>query len=262
MTRSSKSWQNMRELLDLSGRVAIVTGASRGIGLAIAKMLAHHGATLILNARHDEAHLNAVAADLSDQFGVPVTPMVGDIGEIETSAALTKYAFAAHKRLDIYVNNAGVLIDGLIGMVPQRDIDATLRINLGGVIYGIQAAARLMQRHGGGSIINLSSIIGRFGNEGQLIYGASKAGVIGATLSASKELAPKNIRVNAIAPGFIDTDMVRQLPPDKYEQRMASIGMRRIGSAEDIAKTALFLASDLSTYVTGQIIGVDGGMIV
>ena len=147
-------------------------------------------------------------------------------------------------------------------MVPEKDIDDSIGINLVGVLHGVQSAARLMKRGGGGSIINISSIIGRVGNKGQMVYAASKAGVIGATLSASKELAASNIRVNAIAPGFIETDMVKQLPKAKYDERIASIAMRRIGSPGDIAKSALFLGSDLSTYVTGQVLGVDGGMLV
>ena len=147
-------------------------------------------------------------------------------------------------------------------MVTDEAIERTLGVNLKGVLYGIQAAGRLMSRGGGGSIINLTSIVGRFGNAGQLAYASSRAGVIGATLSAAKELAPANVRVNAIAPGFIDTDMVRQLPPEKFEERMASIGMKRIGTPQDVANAALFLASDLSSYVTGQVLGVDGGMLI
>jgi len=252
----------MLDRLNLSGRVAIVTGASRGIGKVIAETFAAHGAALVLNARRDNGQIAQIAQEMSTNYSVPVTFVVGDVAEAKTSAELAKEAFARYKRLDIYVNNAGVLVDGLIGMVPEKDIAATLNINLAGVLHGVQAAARLMQRGERGSIINLTSIIGRFGNQGQLVYGASKAGVIGATLSAAKELAPKNIRVNAIAPGFIDTDMVRQLPEKKFAERMASIGMRRIGTPQDIADTALFLASDLSSYVTGQIIGVDGGMVI
>ncbi len=252
----------MRNPVDLSGRIAIVTGASRGIGLGIANTLAAHGADLILGAHRDADHLNNVAHKLASTHGVSVLSQTGDISDPATSSALVKMAFAERKRLDIYVNNAGILLDGLIGMVPQKDIDATIAINLTGVLHGIQSAARLMSRNGSGSIINIASIIGRFGNVGQLVYGASKAGVIGATLSAAKELAPKNIRVNAVAPGFIETDMVQQIPADKYAERMQSIGMGRIGTPEDIADTVLYLASDLSRYVTGQLIGVDGGMVI
>ena len=147
-------------------------------------------------------------------------------------------------------------------MIHGDDIDVILRVNLRGVIAGTQAAARLMVRGKSGSIINITSITGRFGNRGLLVYGASKAGVIGATYSAARELAPSGIRVNAIAPGYIDTDMIRSIPADIHQERMDSIAMNRIGAPEDIADAALFLASDLSAYVTGQVLGVAGGMSV
>lgn len=252
----------MPDRLDLSGRVGVVTGASRGIGAAIAETLAAQGMNLILTGNANPERLAERAADIAGAHGVQVQTHVGDIADPATSAALSKLAFSTHRRLDLWVNNAGVLIDGLIGMVPVADVEKTLAINLAGVIHGTQAAARLMVRGGGGSIVNMTSIIGRFGNVGQLVYGASKAGVIGATLSAAKELAPKNIRVNAVAPGFIRTDMVAQLPPEKFDERMASIRMGRIGEPGDIADTVLYLASDLSRYVTGQVIGVDGGMAI
>jgi len=175
---------------------------------------------------------------------------------------LVRSAYSEFRRLDIMVNNAGVLRDSLIGMIGSDDIDETLRINLRSVITGTQAASRLMLRNKSGSIVNIASIIGRFGNKGQLVYGASKAGVIGATYSAAKELAPSGIRVNAIAPGFIDTDMVRSINEDVFAERIRSIAMGRIGSPEDIADAALFFASDLSRYVTGQVLGVDGGMLI
>lgn len=252
----------MSDRLDLTGRVGVITGASRGIGAAIAETLAARGMNLILTGSTDPDRLADRAAAIAAAHGVAADTHVGDIADPATSAALSKLAFSTHRRLDLWVNNAGVLIDGLIGMVPAADVDRTLAINLAGVIHGTQAAARLMVRGGGGSIVNITSIIGRFGNVGQLVYGASKAGVIGATLSAAKELAPKNIRVNGVAPGFIRTDMVAQLPPEKFDERMASIRMGRIGEPEDIADTVLFLASDLSRYVTGQVIGVDGGMVI
>ena len=249
-------------MIDLSGKVAVVTGGSSGIGRAIANLFAQHGASLIVNGRENGESLDGAVEEISAAYSVRVVGVAGDIGEASTSANIAREAFSRFKKLDIYGNNAGVLIDGLIGMVSENAIDETIAVNLKGVIHGTQAAARLMQRGGGGSIINLASIIGRFGNAGQLVYGASKAGVIGATLSAAKELAPKNIRVNAIAPGFIDTEMVRQLPSDKYAERLASISMKRIGTPEDVARAALFFASDLSSYVTGQVLGVDGGMLV
>lgn len=252
----------MPEAVSLEGRVAVVTGASRGIGTAIAETFATHGANLILSGLSNEAALLRLADGLTARHGINVDIATGDVAQPTTSAALAKIAFSRYRRLDVWVNNAGVLIDGLIGMVPEADIEASLATNLAGVLHGIQAAARLMQRAKTGSIINVASIIGRFGNSGQVVYGATKAGVIGATLSAAKELAPSNIRVNAIAPGFIDTDMVRQLPEAKFEERMRSIGMNRIGTPQDIANAALFLASDLSAYVTGQTLGVDGGMVI
>jgi 3-oxoacyl-[acyl-carrier protein] reductase len=252
----------MPEELSLIGRVAVVTGASRGIGAAIADSLAAHGTNLILSGFSNRNALESTRDEIASRHGVAVDLVIGDIADPTTSSALAKIAFSKYRRLDIWVNNAGVLLDGLIGMVSDADIQSTLGTNLAGVLHGTQAAARLMQRGKSGSIINIASIIGRFGNSGQLVYGASKAGVIGATMSAAKELAPSNIRVNAIAPGFIDTDMVRQIPQEKFEERMKSISMKRIGTPQDIANAALFLASDLSTYVTGQTLGVDGGMVI
>ena len=252
----------MPDRLNLAGRVGGVTGASRGIGAAIASALAAQGMNLILTGNRSPERLDALAQEIIAAQDVEVHTYVGDIADPATSASVAKLAFSVHRRLDVWVNNAGVLIDGLTGMIPATDIEITLGVNLAGVLHGTQQAVRLMARGGGGSIVNLTSIIGRFGNPGQLVYGASKAGVIGATLSAAKELAPKNIRVNAVAPGFIQTEMVAQLPPDKFEERMTSIGMGRIGMPDDVADCVLFLASDLSRYVTGQVIGVDGGMVV
>lgn len=252
----------MSNHLCLRGKVALVTGGTRGIGAAIARQLAEHGAQLILIGRSDGDEARAFGAQLGKAHGCEVLFEFGDIGSPATSSNAVKLAFNAHRRLDILVNNAGILQDALIGMISEDDVRTTIDTNLVGVIHATQAAARLMQRGGSGSIVNMTSIIGRFGNRGQLVYGASKAGVIGATLSAAKELACNNIRVNAIAPGFIDTDMIRQIPADKYAERMRSIAINRIGTPDDVARVVLFLASNLSSYVTGQVIGVDGGMLV
>lgn len=248
--------------LDLTGKVAIVTGSSRGIGLSIAKKLSSNGASIIINGVSNLELLEKTAEEISEQFNCEVVPALYDVSTPEGAQDLVKMAFSKFRRLDIMVNNAGILQDSLIGMINNEDVDKTLDINLKGVIYGTQAAARLMKRNSSGSIINTSSIIGRYGNAGQLVYGASKAGVIGATRSAGKELAEYGIRVNAIAPGYIKTDMIKDIPAHIHTERMESIAMKRIGEASDIANVALFLASDLSSYITGQVIGVDGGMVI
>lgn len=249
-------------LIDLSDRVAVITGSTRGIGLAIAEKFAAHGASLVINGVSNRERLNDVASELSSRHGVKVETVFGSVNSSDVAGQLAKVAFKSFRRADILVNNAGILKDSLIGMIPQEQIDDTLDINVKGVIYCTQAFSRLMGRNETSSIINMASIIGRFGNRGQMVYGASKAAVIGATYSASKELAANNIRVNAIAPGYINTDMIKDIPSDIHEERMSSIAMNRVGEAEDIANTALFLGSDLSTYVTGQVIGVDGGMVI
>ena len=251
----------MPRQIDFEGRVAAITGATRGIGAASAEALAGAGASLILNAR-DAASLETMADALRRRHGGAVHVHPGDIADPATSQGLAKLAFSQFRRLDVLVGNAGILRDGVIGMIREGDMDETLDTNLRGVLHGIQACARVMQRGGGGSIVNVSSIIGREGNRGQMVYAASKAGVIGATLAAAKELAPQGIRVNAVAPGYIDTPMIEGIPEDIHAERLASIGMGRIGTADDVADAILFLASDLSRYVTGQVIGVDGGMVI
>jgi 3-oxoacyl-[acyl-carrier protein] reductase len=262
LKRLAKSWGNFLLQLKLNGRVAIVTGATRGIGLAIATALAQQGVSLVINGKSNLSSLENVALELSKNYDVEVATVLGDVALQATAQDLAKVAFRKFKQLDILVNNAGILRDSAIGMTKEEDIAATIGTNLTSVIHSTQAAARLMQRNKRGSIINLSSIIGRVGNRGQFVYGASKAGVIGATLSAAKELAPSGIRVNAIAPGYIETDMIKNIRPEIHAERLKSIAMARIGTPEDIADVVLFLASDLSRYVTGQVIGVDGGMVI
>jgi len=245
----------------LKGKTALITGATRGIGKAIAKTYAKHGAKIILNAR-DMKKAQIIANELRDKYNAEVEIILFDVASYDEVKNGFKELFKITKKLDIVVNNAGILDDALIGMVTHKQIEKTFAINTFGILYVSQYSARLMNRNKSGSIINISSIIGTNGNEGQAVYSGSKSAVIGITKSLSKELAISNIRVNAIAPGFIDTDMIKTLPKDKYQQRVDSIKMGRVGKAEDIANTALFLASDLSTYVTGQVIGVDGGMLI
>ena len=245
----------------LAGKRVLITGATRGIGLAIAERFAAEGASLYLNGR-DGPRVSQLAERLSREFGVACAPLLFDVADPEAVKAAFRELFAQTKVLDVLVNNAGILDDALIGMVTPAQIERTFACNSFSVLYCSQYAARMLQRNGGGSIINLASIIGRVGNAGQAVYGGSKAAVIGMTQSLAKELATQQIRVNAIAPGFIDTDMAHSLSNEKFQQRLDSIAMGRIGSADEVAKVALFLASELSSYVTGQVIGVDGGMLI
>lgn len=247
----------------LENKIAFVTGSSRGIGWGIAETFVEHGAEVILHGRTKSKHLETKFSELNSKRGGACSlVLVGDVSSPETISGWYQQIFKTFKRLDILVNNAGILDDNLLGMIPQASVDKTLNVNTLGSFYNLERAARLMTRAKSGSIINMTSIIGTNGNAGQVVYGMSKSAVIGMTKSAAKELAEKNIRVNAIAPGFIDTSMTRDLPEDKFDERMQSIKMGRIGTPQDIAGAAVFFASDLSAYVTGQVIGVDGGMLI
>jgi 3-oxoacyl-[acyl-carrier protein] reductase len=202
------------------------------------------------------------AAELADELGGETLAVACDASRSDEVEAAYQSVFRRFKRLDVLVNNAGVLADALLGMISPADVERVVATNLFGSIYHLQAASRLMRRGRSGSIVNMASIVGLTGNAGQAVYSSSKAAVVGLTRSAAKELAPLGIRVNAVAPGFIDTDMTRALPEEVFEERVASVKMGRLGRPEDVAGTVLYLASDLSAYVTGQVIGVDGGMLI
>lgn len=241
--------------------VVLITGSTRGIGYATAVQAAKQGYTVILNGR-DKHQLVAIKGELEKLYKVVVYILPYDVTDLDA----VKQAFIWIKknvgRLDILVNNAGVMEDSLLGMLRPDQLQKMLDVNVKAAIYHMQFASRAMTKQKYGSIINVSSIMGRFGNTGQIAYSASKAALLGATYSAAKELAPLNIRVNAIAPGFIETDLTNGYTDKAKQQTIEQIKMGRAGKAEEVANVIMFLASDASSYVTGQVIGVDGGMVI
>jgi 3-oxoacyl-[acyl-carrier protein] reductase len=247
--------------MPLSGNVILITGASRGIGRAIALHCAGKGAQLVLVSR-DMDGLRATADNCSIA-GAPSPHCVAlDLAASDGVAALFQDIFSRFGRLDGLVNNAGVLHEGLLGMIRPEDIDHVLAVNVKAPLMMMQYASRLMARRKSGSIVNLVSIMGLQGAAGLSLYSASKAALLGATRSAAKELAPRGIRVNAISPGFIDTDMTRDLPDPARATRVGSIGLGRAGTPEEVASVAGFLLGPDASYVSGQVIGVDGQMTV
>lgn len=246
----------------LSGKSALITGASRGIGSAIAELFAQHGCNLILTTKSNSALLQELATRLEKTYSVTVHHYTCDVGNYEEVKKFHQDLQKQKIPIDILVNNAGIMKDAVIGMVANEDIEATFRTNVYGSIYNAQFAVKQMIRQRKGSIINMSSILAVQGSPGQSIYSASKAAVIGFTKSLGKELGGLNIRVNAIAPGFIETDLLKHYPEDILQRSKESIRMKRFGTPLDVAKVAFFLASDLSDYMTGQVLGVDGGMVV
>jgi len=246
----------------LQDKVALITGAARGIGFAIAESFARHGARVFLTGR-DQAALDAACARIREHTPqAQLTALVLDVTQPDAVRDAFQRVFKEARRLDVLVANAGVMDDALIGMVTPALVEHNFQTNTYGALYCAQYASRLMARNRQGSIINITSIMGIQGNVGQAVYAGSKAALVGITKSLAKELGPQNIRVNAIAPGLIDTDLVAGVAPEKLAERQAAIALGRIGRPEEVANAALFLASDLGAYVTGQVLGVDGGMVV
>ena len=245
----------------LQGKVAIVTGASRGIGREIALLFAKEGARLVLTARH-QSLLEAVAVQIRQNGGEEPMTFVLDVKDAVKVGELLDKTLDKYSRVDILVNNAGVTKDGLFVRMSEADWDEVLNTNLKGTFLCMRAATKVMIKQRSGRIINMASVIGLAGNAGQANYAASKAGVIALTKSVAKELGSRDVLVNAIAPGFIETEMTRALDDEVKKSILKSIPVGFFGKPIDVAKAALYLASDESNFITGQVITVDGGMVM
>lgn len=245
--------------MKFEGKVALVTGASRGIGRAIAMGLGERGASVVVNYHSNEAAAKEVV-DQIKSFGAEAAVYQADVSDFKAAEQLVKYTVETFEGLHILVNNAGTTRDGLIMTMSEKDWDFVLDTNLKSTFNCSRAAVRHMLRKRYGRIINITSVSGQIGNPGQTNYSASKAGQIGFTKALAREVASRTITVNAIAPGFIDTDITRDLPETIQEGLKDLIPLGRIGSAEEVAIVVAFLASDDAAYITGQVLAVDGGM--
>lgn len=245
----------------LAGKTALVTGASRGIGRAIAIALAEKGADVIVNYAGSEQAAEEVVQHIRS-IGRRAEKVQADVGDAQQADSMIKFALETLGKLDILVNNAGITRDNLLMRMKEEEFDQVIHTNLKGVFNCLKSASRPMMKQRSGTIINISSVVGIIGNAGQTNYAAAKAGVIGLTKSAARELAPRNITVNCIAPGFIETDMTDQLSDEWKSSLLGQIPMSRMGRPEEIAAVACFLASDAASYMTGQTLHVDGGMVM
>ena len=246
----------MTDRENLEGQIAVVTGASRGIGKAIAKELAAQGATVVINYNGSEVKADEVKHEIIEKGGCAQC-MQCNVADYEGCEAFIKAVIEQFGRIDILVNNAGLLM-----RMSEEDFSDVIDVNLKGTFHCIRFASRQMMKQRSGRIINLASVVGISGNAGQVNYAASKAGIIGMTKSAAKELASRGITVNAVAPGFIETEMTEVLSDKLKEEMRGQIPLARMGQPEDVAKAVAFLASDSAAYITGQVLQVDGGMVM
>ena len=244
----------------LDGKVAIITGGNSGIGKATALLFAKEGAKVVITARR-EKQLQKVSEEILTMGG-NVLAIASDISNPAECTKVVNETLEKFGKLDILVNNAGITKDGLILRMKDQDFDDVLNVNLKGTFNTTKFVSQVMFKQKHGKIVNISSVVGLIGNAGQSNYSASKAGVIGFSKSVAKELASRNININVVAPGYIDTDMTKSLPDRVKEEILKSIPMKKIGNPKEVANLVLFLSSNLSDYITGQVINVDGGMVM
>ncbi|MGD9002249.1 MAG: 3-oxoacyl-[acyl-carrier-protein] reductase [Anaerolineae bacterium] len=247
--------------MNLNDKVAVVTGASRGIGRAIALELAQRGASIVINYNTSAEAASEVVNAVQTQGGQAIA-VQADVGDFKQAARLIESAIDTFGRIDILVNNAGTTRDQLLALMKEEDWDLVLCTNLKGVFNCCKAAARQMMRQRSGRIVNISSVSGIAGQGGQTNYAASKAGMIGFTKSLAKELGPRNVTVNAVAPGFVLTDLTADLSEDLQRRAIETTPLRRMGEPEEIAYAVAFLASDLASFITGEVLTVDGGLVM
>lgn len=242
-------------------KTVLVTGGARGIGKAIALKFAEEGYDVIINY-NGSADAALKTKQEAEHYGVKAMTVQADVSDYDSVKAMIDTAMKEFGRIDVLINNSGITKDGLLIRMTPDDFNRVIQVNLNGAFNCIQNVTRIMMKQKSGSIINLSSVVGLIGNAGQANYAASKAGIIGLTKSCAKELASRNIRVNAIAPGFIETDMTKTLKETDKEKMLSLIPLKQFGSPQQVADVAYALASDAFSYVTGQIIHVDGGMVM
>ncbi len=255
------SFKEDMNVIDLKGKVAVITGSARGIGRSVAEKLAAAGANIVITDILEEIG-EATAKEIANTYGVETMFVSGNVASSESMAELAKAVLDKFGQVDVLVNNAGITRDGLFMRMKEEDFDLVLNINLKGAYNCTQAFFKPMIKKRSGSIINMASIVGIMGNAGQVNYSASKAGMIGMTKSLAREAGKRGIRVNAIAPGYIRSEMTDVLSDDVKQSFMTNIPMGDFGTPEDIANAVLFLASDMSTYITGQTLSVNGGLLM